>query len=313
MLAPAIIAVLVGTVAVSAQTTTLAFCGPNDPPGLCNYDRGPDAVDPKNPTGAKYSNQKVYIKDQHNYCMNLPDHSVLNKKTPTILESEGFVISTCVGDYIPEGGIPMPAGGIKSAVVTKETSPNGRHYMQMYGSLDCGALNIDCTGDSSGQIDSVPYEYFGKEPYSSVDQSQNPGMYSYVMQAGNGIYCFRVCQGGNGQNDPCNAKNDTAGCELTMGIKVFPPDGTFTFEDRTDATTTTTSMSSTSTSTTALPTTTVASMSLTEPPNMPWSASVTMPVTVSTVSTSSKSAAGKVVVSGIAAMLGLAAISLKFL
>ena len=49
----------------------------------------------------------------------------------------------------------------------------------------------------------------------------------YNMQAGNGIFCMRVCEagpsGGMQSEDPCNVKLDTAGCFRTMNNPSFAP------------------------------------------------------------------------------------------
>ncbi|KAJ3336311.1 hypothetical protein HDU91_001827, partial [Kappamyces sp. JEL0680] len=66
--------------------------------------------------------------------------------------------------------------------------------------------------------DSVGYVNCGKEPYSGVDASKHPGMIEYVEQAGDGIFCMRICEAGQQIGDPCNVKNDTAGCTATMGV-----------------------------------------------------------------------------------------------
>ncbi|KAJ3192787.1 hypothetical protein HK101_005961 [Irineochytrium annulatum] len=204
-------------------------------PGTCNYDRGPDAVDPNNPTGAMSPKEIVYLKDPMNLCMNLPDLTQFPNKKPGVLQAEGHIQSMCIGDYKPPGSIVMPKWGLRSAIMSYNKHPNGSLYYQVYGTLGCDELGIECKsqadGGNSGQIDSVPYQYFGKEPYSSVDQTQNKGFQNYVMQAGDGIYCMRICQGGSGLYDPCNAKNDSAGCQSTMGIGSFPEDGIFTFTD----------------------------------------------------------------------------------
>ncbi len=78
-----------------------------------------------------------------------------------------------------------------------------------------------------GQYDSVPYIHCGKEPYSGSDPSKHPGQPEYVEQAGDGIFCMRICEGGREDGDPCSPKNDTAGCYATMGVS-FPPGFTFT-------------------------------------------------------------------------------------
>jgi hypothetical protein len=49
----------------------------------------------------------------------------------------------------------------------------------------------------------------------------------YNMQAGNGIFCMRVCEagpsGGMQLEDPCNVKMDTQGCFATMNNPSFEP------------------------------------------------------------------------------------------
>lgn len=52
-------------------------------------------------------------------------------------------------------------------------------------------------------------------------------MIDYVSQAGDGIFCMRICQAGQQKEDPCNVKDDTAGCTKTMGV-TFRPGWTFT-------------------------------------------------------------------------------------
>ena len=78
-----------------------------------------------------------------------------------------------------------------------------------------------------GQYDTAPYFNFGKSPYSGVDTSKNPNMPVFNMQAGNGIFCMRVCEagpsGGMQSEDPCNVKLDTAGCFVTMNNPSFAP------------------------------------------------------------------------------------------
>jgi hypothetical protein len=118
----------------------------------------------------------------------------------------------------------MPLGGIKSAHVKTGMTKNGKSYIEIYGQLDCTALGINCVGtapgafDSSGQYDTAPFINCGKAPYSGVDQSKNPGKPDYNMQAGDYIFCQRICEPGQQLDDPCNVKSDTAGCFKTMGI-----------------------------------------------------------------------------------------------
>ncbi|KAJ3110161.1 hypothetical protein HDU96_006866 [Phlyctochytrium bullatum] len=299
----------------NAQNSTAEprFCtNPNDLPDTCNWDRGPNTVDPMNPTGQLRTRELVYIQDLNNYCMNLPDIEQFPGITPTFLMGEGFVRSHCVGPYVPAGAKVMPPGGIGSAVLSMNIHRSGARYYQMHGYLNCPAIGIDCDAfDNSGQIDNVIYRYFGRQPYSGVDTARNPGYTSYVMQAGNHIYCYRVCEGGLNLDDPCNAKNDTLGCALTMGVTEWPAWGTFRFVDNTGATprliTTFTSSipttrvtstsTSTSTSATVLATTTesvstasaatttttlTASSSSTAPPTTTAAASTTGSVTAAT-------------------------------
>jgi hypothetical protein len=72
--------------------------------------------------------------------------------------------------------------------------------------------------DVGGQYDAVSVRNCGKEPFSGVDPSRHPGMIEYVEQAGNGLFCMRICEAGQQLEDPCNVKNDTAGCHATMGV-----------------------------------------------------------------------------------------------
>ncbi|KAJ3021044.1 UNVERIFIED_CONTAM: hypothetical protein HDU68_009856 [Siphonaria sp. JEL0065] len=183
--------------------------------------------------------QQVYIKDELNFCINLPDpdsiflQNVFYKqgKLPSVVEAEGFVRAFCLGDYIPPAAKKMPEYGIKSAHVEKY-----QNYIQVWGTLDCEGLNINCTSsspgvyDDAGQYDNVPFESCGKEPYSGVDTSPqgNPGSKSYIEQAGNGIFCMRVCDTELGSD--CVVTTDRAGCEATLGVHFS--DG-FTFADKT--------------------------------------------------------------------------------
>ncbi|KAJ3152320.1 hypothetical protein HK101_001832 [Irineochytrium annulatum] len=203
------------------------------------WDLGPSPDPYAPPKPWPVAGQRVYIKDVQNFCINLPDpHNEWLKKAfydqgfvPSIVEAEGFVRSFCVGSYLPEGSLPMPVGGITAAHVTHSTL-NGHTYAQITGRMDCGVLNINCIGshpnayDDGGQYDSVGYRNCGKEPYSGVDfpfpTSPNSPVKinytQYVEQAGDGIFCMRVCTGGTGDGEPCNAKLDTAGCYVTMGF-----------------------------------------------------------------------------------------------
>ncbi|KAJ3368084.1 hypothetical protein HDU91_000873 [Kappamyces sp. JEL0680] len=193
----------------------------------------------------------VYIQDPLNFCINLPDPNSkqLNmlyysfNKYPTIVAGEGYVQSFCTGSYFTPGALPLPAGGIRSAHVIRAVSPNGKKYYEISGTLDCNALHINCTAsapdtyDDGGQYDSVSYRYCGKEPYSGVDSTKHPGMVDYVEQAGNGMFCMRVCEAGQELTDPCNVKDDTKGCQYTMGVTFR--DG-FTYTDKTNGSAVTT-------------------------------------------------------------------------
>ena len=222
---------------VASRASYPPGCGdatyPNDK--VCeakNWFLGWDAKDNCAPYGPyPVDGQQVYIKDAVNFCINLPDpNSPYLKATyynkglkPTILQAEGYVQSYCLGEMTP-GAFPMPAGGIVSAHVTKGVSKNGKNYVQIYGQLNCDALGVNCVGtsagafDSSGQYDTSPFVNCGKEPYSGVDQSKNPGMPDYNMQGGDFIFCQRVCEAGQQLDDPCNVKSDTLGCFQTMSI-----------------------------------------------------------------------------------------------
>ncbi|KAJ3350543.1 hypothetical protein HDU83_009565 [Entophlyctis luteolus] len=163
--------------------------------------------------------QQVYIKDElhliclkKNFCINLPDpdsiflqNNFYNvSKLPSIVQAEGYVRSFCMGSYIPPGAKPMPPYAIRSAHVLKNLSTKGSMYIQIHGTMDCDILRINCTQsspgayDDGGQYDNGPYESCGKEPYSGVDKSSsgNPGFQNYVEQAGDGIFCMRVCEPG---------------------------------------------------------------------------------------------------------------------
>ncbi|KAJ3017737.1 UNVERIFIED_CONTAM: hypothetical protein HDU68_011499 [Siphonaria sp. JEL0065] len=217
------------TISTKTATTSFAPCSGD------NWDRG-NVVDPNAPPGPyPVAGQQVYIKDNWNFCINLPNPDDPTMKQlyydkglkPTVVQAEGYVRSFCVGESTP-GSLPMPVGAITSAHVIKNYTSEGKHYMQITGHMNCDVLNINCQGDNGGQYDSVPYRNCGKEPYSGVDTKLNPTFENYVEQAGDGIFCMRTCQGGLQLDDPCNVKNDTAGCEATMGFNTKPG---FTFFD----------------------------------------------------------------------------------
>ncbi|KAI8607582.1 hypothetical protein BC830DRAFT_1180321, partial [Chytriomyces sp. MP71] len=189
--------------------------------------------------------QQVYIRDELNFCINLPNpNSIFLQNNyyskgllPTIVQAEGFVQSFCLGSYLPPGSLPMPAGGIQSAWVLKNFTVMGQRYMQVHGLLDCAALNINCTQsapdayDDGGQYDDGPFISCGKEPYSGVDNSTsgNLGFQHYVEQAGDGIYCMRTCEPDTQHPGlPCDVTQDRAGCYSFMGVT--PKDG-FQFVD----------------------------------------------------------------------------------
>jgi hypothetical protein len=156
-------------------------------------------------------------------------------QVPSIVQGEGYVQSFCVGNYMPPGGMKMNPQAIKSAHVIKGIHPNGKKYIEISGLMECDLLNINCKStvpgeyDDGGQYDAVPFINCGKEPYSGVDPSKHPGMVDYVEQAGNGEFCMRICEAGQQLGDPCNVKNDTAGCRATMGVDFKPG---FSFVDR---------------------------------------------------------------------------------
>jgi hypothetical protein len=196
-----------------------------------NWDLG-NITDPCRPKKLPEIGQQVYIQDPLNFCINLPDpDSEHLKKTiyskglkPTILQGEGYVRSFCMGSYLSPGSLNINPKGIKSAhVIINEY--NGKKYIEISGKMDCKELGISCRNkppfDDGGQYDSVSYRHCGKEPYSGVDKSKNPKLESYVEQAGNGIFCMRVCEYGLGLDDPCNAKFDELGCHATMNITTF--------------------------------------------------------------------------------------------
>ncbi|KAJ3073924.1 hypothetical protein HDU98_000311 [Podochytrium sp. JEL0797] len=177
--------------------------------------------------------QLVYIKDETNFCINLPnpDSIFLQNnyynlgKYPTIVEAEGFVQAYCMGDYLPAGAKPLPFGGIRAAHVIKNYTSPGNEYLQVAGYLDCDVLKINCQPsapgayDDGGQYDNVGFINCGKEPYSGVDPTPaGNGHKLYVEQAGDGIFCMRTCPA-NGSDANCAATHDTWGCERFMGVK----------------------------------------------------------------------------------------------
>ncbi|KAJ2993598.1 hypothetical protein HDV02_002228 [Globomyces sp. JEL0801] len=209
-----------------------------------NWDLGANAVDPCAPIGETYpvAGEQVYLQDPVNFCLLLPNpNSPLLKDLfyskgllPKIVQAEGYVQSYCMGDYKTPGALSMAEFGIRSAYVTHDIK-NGKEYYQIEGRMDCGRLGVNCTHppgiyDDGGQYDAVSYRYCGKEPYSGVDtRKQGSKFVEYVEQAGNGLYCMRICEKGQQLTDPCNVKSDELGCEVTMGATF--PEG-FTLNDR---------------------------------------------------------------------------------
>ncbi|KAJ3212771.1 hypothetical protein HDU82_006403 [Entophlyctis luteolus] len=202
----------------------------------------------------------VYIKDEVNFCINLPNpNSTVLKNNyylkgllPTIVQAEGYVQSYCYGSYLPNASLPLPEGAIRSAHVLKNTTVSGLGYYQVHGVMDCDILQINCTQsypgayDDGGQYDDGAYSSCGKEPYSGVDTSTNgnPGFPHYVEQvcfirvfpvfpdvvkAGDSTFCMRVCEStAQGKGLPCDLTQDTAGCIKFMGVSFT--DG-FTYTD----------------------------------------------------------------------------------
>jgi hypothetical protein len=125
-----------------------------------NWDLGPNAVDPNAPPKPwPVAGQQVYIKDQYNFCINLPnpDDSYLKQtyynlgQWPTVVGAEGHVRCFCQGSYIAPGCLPMPAGAITASHVIKDFSNPSAQYYQINGRMDCAKLKINCNGDNSGQ------------------------------------------------------------------------------------------------------------------------------------------------------------------
>ncbi|KAI9356207.1 hypothetical protein DFJ73DRAFT_758655 [Zopfochytrium polystomum] len=296
---------------------------PND--GLCQKEgwhlTPPDDVDPCKPDVIPLPGQQVYIQDQMNFCINLPNPDSIylkqqgfysNGKLPSIVQAEGYVQSYCFGSYLPAGSKPLPSGTIRSAHVIKNFTNTGTRYIQLWGTMDCGLAGVDCNGDG-GQYDSVNFVSCGKEPYSGVDPSRSvngvdPTTFKeYIQQAGNGIFCMRICEGTNWQDGmPCDARKDEAGCYTTMGITSF--DDGFTYLDITTGASSSTSVSlpkSSSSSTTSSSTKSNATVTSSSPTTASSSG------TSASVSPSSKSSAGRAVSKESVALLTVAAAALQ--
>ncbi|KAJ3023179.1 UNVERIFIED_CONTAM: hypothetical protein HDU68_008745 [Siphonaria sp. JEL0065] len=223
-----------------------------------NWWLGENPVDPCAPPKPwPVPGQQVYIKDEQNFCLLLPDpdsiflqNNYYNLgKYPTIVQAEGFVRSFCMGDYLPPGSLKLPWGGIRAAHVLKNNTDTKNPYNQIYGYFDCDLLKINCSMsapgayDDGGQYDNVKFLNCGKEPYSGVDPTPaGNGHIDYVEQAGDGMYCMRTCaphiDGTLIWN--CPMDKDTVGCFGTMGV-VFK-DG-FTYTDAVTGVVTTASVS----------------------------------------------------------------------
>ncbi|KAJ3394308.1 hypothetical protein HDU84_009063 [Entophlyctis sp. JEL0112] len=178
----------------------------------------------------------VYIKDEVNFCINLPNpNSTVLKNNyylkgllPTIVQAEGYVQSYCYGSYLPNASLPLPEGAIRSAHVLKNTTVSGLGYYQVHGVMDCDILQINCTQsypgayDDGGQYDDGAYSSCGKEPYSGVDTTTNgnPGFPHYVEQETALSACVFV--------KARLKEKDTAGCIKFMGVSFT--DG-FTYTD----------------------------------------------------------------------------------
>ncbi|KAJ3064875.1 hypothetical protein HDU98_011758 [Podochytrium sp. JEL0797] len=178
--------------------------------------------------------QQVYIKDEYNFCIMLPnpDSPTLQQLyysqnlLPSIVQAEGFAHAFCIGSHTSPGARSLTPNGIISAhVIERFDRPEGQRYIQIHGLLDCNALQINCTAssptafDDGGQYDGVPYRNCGKEPHSGVDTSSLVASFDkYIEQAGDGIFCMRICEGGMQPGDPCDATKDALGCKATFGI-----------------------------------------------------------------------------------------------
>ncbi|KAJ3027649.1 UNVERIFIED_CONTAM: hypothetical protein HDU68_003407 [Siphonaria sp. JEL0065] len=257
-----------------------------------NWWLGENPVDPCAPPKPwPVPGQLVYIKDETNFCINLPDpdsiflqNNYYNQgKYPTIVQAEGFVRSFCMGDYSPPGSLKLPWGGVRAAHVVKNFTDSKNTYMQVHGYLDCDLLKINCSMsapgayDDGGQYDNARFLNCGKEPYSGVDTGPaGLGHVDYVEQAGDGMFCMRTCSTFDPKSgiSNCPWSKDTVGCFGTMGVSF--KDG-FTYSDASTGVVTT------------------ASVSL---PPLPTRSAVAASATVSgvaTVSKTSNSVSGKVV------------------
>ncbi|KAI9344949.1 hypothetical protein BDR26DRAFT_856981 [Obelidium mucronatum] len=208
-----------------------------------NWYLGESNVDKCKPPGPyPVPGEQVYIKDEQNFCINLPNpdsiflqnNYYLKGLYPTIVQAEGFVQSYCMGDYLPAGSKKLPWGGIRAAHVIKNYTVPTQRYIQVGGYLDCDLLKINCTQsfpgayDDGGQYDNVPYINCGKEPYSGVDPlPAGNGHADYVEMAGNGMFCMRTCEP-NSVGGVCSVQKDTLGCGVLMNF--WGKDG-FTYTD----------------------------------------------------------------------------------
>ncbi|KAJ3065196.1 hypothetical protein HDU98_011416 [Podochytrium sp. JEL0797] len=234
--------------------------------------------DPCKPDTIPMPGQQVYIKDELNFCINLPNpNSIILKNNfynatppalPTIAQGEGYVQSFCMGSYLTPGALPMPQNAIRSAHVVQKYAPAFGLYYQIWGTMDCDSLNINCTMsapgayDNGGQYDDGAYKSCGKEPYSGVDSTANPGMVHYIVKAGDGEFCMRVCEAGaNVVGGPCDHTKDKVGCSSFMQVSFT--DG-FSFTGASGVVTTTSTFLPPSTATTA-PSTGAASPGATSP------------------------------------------------
>ncbi|KAI8614283.1 hypothetical protein BC830DRAFT_1169546 [Chytriomyces sp. MP71] len=169
--------------------------------------------------------QMVYIRDSMNFCLMLPSPSdptlkqdfYSQGKYPSIAAAEGLGLqSFCLGDYyMPNGSLPMPKGVILSAHAKMDFSDPNDAYYQVTGRMDCNAAGIDCTIDGGGgQYDN---NKCGSAPDSGVATNATAGnLVSYVLIAGDGTFCMRVCSGNLEEGNKCNGKQDTGGCEIIM-------------------------------------------------------------------------------------------------
>ncbi|KAJ3021657.1 UNVERIFIED_CONTAM: hypothetical protein HDU68_009520 [Siphonaria sp. JEL0065] len=177
--------------------------------------------------------EQVYIKDEQNFCINLPnpDSIVLQNNYylkgvyPTIVQAEGYVQSYCIGDYLPAGSKRLPWGGIRAAHVIKNYTVPRQHYLQVGGYLDCDLLKINCIQSFPGAYDDGGQ--YDNEPYSGVDPlPAGNGHVDYVEMAGNGMFCMRTCEANS--VGVCTVQLDTVGCGVLMNF--WGKDG-FTYTD----------------------------------------------------------------------------------